>query len=411
MAPRQAESHPEFGDSAPQRAGGERSDRADHHAVLSSDSASSCGTNVAPVRPCPAARSPSTWKAIARTPRFTCGGPLRCTSSSSARRRSECGRRKDPFRRISSRRSPRRGIEWIATDEEILSESTNGWISRDGQGHMRHPEMLYRPWRVESGDKSLHVIFRDHALSDLIGFHYQRSDPEHAAWRHDQQVSGDRPSGRGEQRGPRGARPRDSGRRKLLGILSGRRRPLSPGALSQLHSEPADSPAARPRLPQGPAADRPHRQPVCRQLDLPQFRDLDRPPRRQHRLGPVASDPRVSQADRGRGEGAQAKRWPRPGRNCSSPRGATGIWWFGDDHSSSQDALFDQLFRKHLQNVYTRLDTHSAERAQAPDQAAAAARSAHASRPGSARSKSTAGGPISSGSAPGTTSAAASAAR
>ena len=73
------------------------------------------------------------------------------------------------------------GVEWIGTDEEILSESTNGWISRDGQGHLRHPEMLYRPWRVESGDKSLSVIFRDHAMSDLVGFHYQRSDPDHAA--------------------------------------------------------------------------------------------------------------------------------------------------------------------------------------------------------------------------------------
>src|SRR5262249_5678022 len=28
------------------------------------------------------------------------------------------------------------------------------------------------------------------------------------------------------------------------------------------------------------------------------------------------------------------------------------FWWFGDDHSSAQDALFDYLFRKHLQNVY-----------------------------------------------------------
>src|SRR5262249_48202829 len=28
------------------------------------------------------------------------------------------------------------------------------------------------------------------------------------------------------------------------------------------------------------------------------------------------------------------------------------FWWYGDDHSSSQDALFDYLFRKHLQNVY-----------------------------------------------------------
>ncbi len=37
--------------------------------------------------------------------------------------------------------------------------------------------------------------------------------------------------------------------------------------------------------------------------------------------------------------------------------GSDWYWWFGDDHSSSQDALFDELFRKHLQNVYTLLDT------------------------------------------------------
>ena len=33
--------------------------------------------------------------------------------------------------------------------------------------------------------------------------------------------------------------------------------------------------------------------------------------------------------------------------------GSDWFWWFGDDHSSAQDDLFDQLFRKHLQNVYT----------------------------------------------------------
>jgi hypothetical protein len=37
--------------------------------------------------------------------------------------------------------------------------------------------------------------------------------------------------------------------------------------------------------------------------------------------------------------------------------GSDWYWWFGDDHSSAQDALFDELFRKHLQNVYARLDT------------------------------------------------------
>ena len=32
--------------------------------------------------------------------------------------------------------------------------------------------------------------------------------------------------------------------------------------------------------------------------------------------------------------------------------GSDWFWWYGDDHSSAQDALFDHLFRKHLRNVY-----------------------------------------------------------
>jgi hypothetical protein len=35
--------------------------------------------------------------------------------------------------------------------------------------------------------------------------------------------------------------------------------------------------------------------------------------------------------------------------------GSDWFWWYGDDHSSDQDALFDYLFRKHLQNVYVLL--------------------------------------------------------
>jgi hypothetical protein len=32
--------------------------------------------------------------------------------------------------------------------------------------------------------------------------------------------------------------------------------------------------------------------------------------------------------------------------------GSDWFCWFGDSHSSAQDAVFDQLFRKHLENVY-----------------------------------------------------------
>src|SRR5262249_19330176 len=42
--------------------------------------------------------------------------------------------------------------------------------------------------------------------------------------------------------------------------------------------------------------------------------------------------------------------------------GSDWFWWYGDDHSSAQDALFDYLFRKHLQNVYLLLgDTPPAD--------------------------------------------------
>ena len=46
------------------------------------------------------------------------------------------------------------GIQWIATDEEILSCSTDGWVCRDMNGYLRNPEMLYRQIQfvVEEGD-------------------------------------------------------------------------------------------------------------------------------------------------------------------------------------------------------------------------------------------------------------------
>ena len=73
------------------------------------------------------------------------------------------------------------GVRWIATDEEILSASTHGRVCRDGKGHVNLPAEMYRPYKVREGDSELSVVFRDHALSDLIGFHYQHSPPEAAA--------------------------------------------------------------------------------------------------------------------------------------------------------------------------------------------------------------------------------------
>ena len=72
------------------------------------------------------------------------------------------------------------GIEWIAADEEILSRSTDGRVARDVNGFHSNPEMLYRPWRIEEKGQQLQILFRDHAMSDQIGFHYQHVPADRA---------------------------------------------------------------------------------------------------------------------------------------------------------------------------------------------------------------------------------------
>ncbi len=51
----------------------------------------------------------------------------------------------------------------------------SGKVGRDSRGHVRHPELLYRAWKVRESHHELAIIFRDHSMSDQIGFHYQRS--------------------------------------------------------------------------------------------------------------------------------------------------------------------------------------------------------------------------------------------
>jgi len=36
--------------------------------------------------------------------------------------------------------------------------------------------------------------------------------------------------------------------------------------------------------------------------------------------------------------------------------GSDWFWWFGEGHSSNQDAIFDRLFREHLCGIYKALN-------------------------------------------------------
>lgn len=68
------------------------------------------------------------------------------------------------------------GIKWTASDEDVLSGST-GVVLRDQEGRLKEPGFLYRPHFFED----IGLFFRDHRLSDLIGFVYSGWKPEDAA--------------------------------------------------------------------------------------------------------------------------------------------------------------------------------------------------------------------------------------
>lgn len=65
------------------------------------------------------------------------------------------------------------GINWIATDEAVLLNS-----SKEAALDRR---MLFRPFRLAVNGKEVNIIFRDHGLSDSIGFVYSKWNPEDAA--------------------------------------------------------------------------------------------------------------------------------------------------------------------------------------------------------------------------------------
>jgi alpha-amylase/alpha-mannosidase (GH57 family) len=243
------------------------------------------------------------------------------------------------------------GIRWIATDEGILSHSTQGLVSRDAQGHVRNPELMYRPYKVREADRELAIVFRDHALSDMIGFHYQRSEPIAAAedfFKHLHDI---------------GAAVNSSEPALVSVILDGENCwEHYPGGgvafLRELYRRATTTPGIRPvsigdYLEKNPPRDSlPHLFAgswinhnfaiwIGHEEDNTGWDALHRARehlRERSQAGHVPPD-KLRQA------------W----EELYIAEGSDWFWWYGDDHSSAQDAVFDYLFRKHLQNIYTLL--------------------------------------------------------
>jgi alpha-amylase/alpha-mannosidase (GH57 family) len=64
------------------------------------------------------------------------------------------------------------GIKWTATDEMVLYNSLENKLGSHS---------LFRPYSFNTANGNIKIVFRDHVLSDLIGFTYNNWNPDDAA--------------------------------------------------------------------------------------------------------------------------------------------------------------------------------------------------------------------------------------
>lgn len=246
------------------------------------------------------------------------------------------------------------GFRWLATDEEILACSLGGAVGRGERGNVRNPELLYQPWRCGE-DGLLQIVFRDHALSDLIGFQYQRMDPQAAAADLLERV-------------------------RAIGQAVALRRP----ALHALVPIILDGENCWEYYPDGgvrflrtlyrQAAASNHVRPLTISEHLEQFPGTERIERlfagswishnfaiwigheEDNTAWDLLHETRERLVQQQRSGRHSPEVLQRAWNEIYIAEGSDWFWWYGDDHNSAQDELFDWLFRKHLQNVYQLLD-------------------------------------------------------
>ncbi|MCC7417213.1 MAG: hypothetical protein IT176_08720 [Acidobacteria bacterium] len=238
------------------------------------------------------------------------------------------------------------GFGWMASDELVLSRTLGVELRRDDQGHLVEPEILYAPRAVRSGSTSIACLFRDHLLSDLIGFTYAGWPAEAAASdfcarlleagrRYEARTGGGEATIPIILDGENAWEHFPGGGRPFLRALYGRLE-RTPGLTTVTCTEACAG--VRPPLDGifpgswidanfyiwiGHADDR---------TAWTQLADA----RRALDQTPDAS------------ESARSKAY----EEALIAEGSDWFWWYGDDHTSAQDAAFDDLFRRHLRNVY-----------------------------------------------------------
>src|SRR2546423_4489051 len=251
------------------------------------------------------------------------------------------------------------GVKWMATDEGVLGRSTGVFFQRDGSGRLpaHLAERLYNIHRYENGETAMYMVFRDHTISDLIGFVYSGMDPSEAAGHLLRNIK--------EAAQPVLAQGRDA---VVSVILDGENAweyyPKSGREFLRRFYDALQREGGLEAVTVSEA--------IVRQRNISPLKSLvpgswiganfnvwiGAPEDNRAWDYLQAARDFFSQQSPG-GEPAQRElAW----EELLIAEGSDWNWWYGPEHHSANDAEFDDLYRKHLANVYLTLGAAPPER-------------------------------------------------
>jgi len=259
----------------------------------------------------------------------------------------------------------RQGIQWMATDEGVLGRTIDYNFARHNDDHLHvdGAERLYNIYRYEKDETRMHLVFRDHRLSDLIGFVYSGMPAQDAASHLIQNIKDS-------------AQPLlDKGKDAVVSIIldgenaweyyprSGREflRRFYDGLQGDQQIESVTISEAIAR----------HKEADFGQLNrlVPgswidaNFNVWIGAPE-DNRAWDLLAEAR-DYYDRHSGRVSETQRqiaW----EELLIAEGSDWNWWYGPEHHSANDRDFDELYRKHLSNVYHALEGSPPEELSTP---------------------------------------------
>ena len=254
----------------------------------------------------------------------------------------------------------KQGFNWIVSDEAVLGWTLKHFFHRDGAGNVMEPELMYQPYRLETAAGDLAIVFRDHRLSDLIGFTYSSMPPKRAA---------------ADLVGHLEAIAHTLKQRQSGGGTSLEQPRLVTIALDGENCwefYPQDGIPFLENLYQT-LSNHPDLQLVTVSEFLEQFPATATIPAQQLHSGSWVDgsfttwigDPAKNRAWDLLAEARQVlanhpeateENNPEAWEALYAAEGSDWFWWFGEGHSSNQDAMFDSLFREHLCGIYQALN-------------------------------------------------------